>query len=170
MSPNCLRIRLQHRTNQDSFIEDTPDLLRKINELNETNTIPDNAKPIAIDIKSMYSNIPLQEDLDAFEETLNSREDKTIPTEFIMKLVKIIMEKNIFTFNNQHWLQLLGTSMGSRVSPTWANLFYGVLEKKILQNCPPHHKDFIFLWRRFITDIFIFFTGSWDQFEEFSII
>ena len=105
----------------------------------------------------MYINIPLQEGLDAFEETLNSREDKTIPTEFIMKLVKIIMEKNIFTFNNQHWLQLLGTSMGSRVSPTWANLFYGVLEKKILQNCPPHLKDFIFLWRRFITDIFIFF-------------
>ena len=77
------------------------------------------------------------------------------------------MEKNIFTFNNQHWLQLLGTSMGSRVSPTWANLFMGVLEQKILQNCPQHLKQFILLWRRFIDDVIIIFTGDWQQFEEF---
>ena len=83
-----------------------------------------------------------------------------------MKLVKLVMEKNIFTFDNQHWLQLLGTSMGSRVSPTWANLFYGVLEKKILQNCPQHLKDLIFLWKRFIDDILLIFTGSWQQFLE----
>ena len=43
----------------DSFIEDTPDLLRNINHINENMNIPDNAKPISIDIKSMYSNIPL---------------------------------------------------------------------------------------------------------------
>ena len=77
------------------------------------------------------------------------------------------MEKNIFTFDNQHWLQLLGTSMGSRVSPTWANLFYGVLEKKIQDNCPQHLKQFLFLWKRFIDDILIIFTGSWQQFQEF---
>ena len=121
--------------------------------------IPDNAKPISIDIKSMYGNIPLQEGLVAFEEALNSREDKLVSTDFVM-------EKNIFTFNDEHWLQLLGTSM-SRVSPTWTNLFYGVLEKKILQNCPQHLKDFIFLWKRFIDDVLIIFTGNWEQFEEF---
>ena len=43
----------------DSFIEDTPDSLRNINHINENMNIPDNAKPISIDIKSMYSNIPL---------------------------------------------------------------------------------------------------------------
>ena len=84
-----------------------------------------------------------------------------------MKLVKLVMMKNIFTFNNQHWLQLLGTSMGSRVSPSWANLFYGVLEKKILQNCPQHLKQYVFLWKRYIDDILVIFTGSWEMFEEF---
>ena len=67
----------------DSYIEDTPDLLRKINDINESQNIPDDAKPIAIDIKSMYSNIPLQEGLDAFEDALNARTDKSIPTEFV---------------------------------------------------------------------------------------
>ena len=56
--------------------------------------IPDNAKPISIDIKSMYGNIPLQEGLVAFEEALNSREDKSVSTDFVMKLVKLVMEKN----------------------------------------------------------------------------
>ena len=73
--------------NLESYIEDTPDLLRKINEINETQTIPDDTKPISIDIKSMYSNIPLQEGLDAFKEALDSRTDKTIPTEFVLKLL-----------------------------------------------------------------------------------
>ena len=54
--------------------------------------IPGNAKPISIDIKSMYSNIPLEEGLDAFEEALDSG-DKSVPTDFVMKLIKLVMEK-----------------------------------------------------------------------------
>ena len=78
------------------------DLLRKINEINENDTLPNDAKPISIDIRSVYSNIPLQEGLDAFEEALESRTDKSIPTEFVMNLVKLVMSKNIFVFDNQH--------------------------------------------------------------------
>ena len=37
----------------DSFIEDTPDLLRNINHINENMNIPDNAKPFSIDIKNI---------------------------------------------------------------------------------------------------------------------
>ena len=80
---------------------------------------------------------------------------------------RLLFSSAIFLCFSQHWLQLLGTSMGSRVSPTWANLFFGVLEKKIIQNCPQHLKDFIFLWKRFIDDVLLIFTGSWQQFEEF---
>ena len=44
---------------------------------------------------------------------------------------------HIFSFNEEYWLQLLGTCMGTRVSPSYANLFMGVLEKRMIQNCPP---------------------------------
>ena len=77
------------------------------------------------------------------------------------------MEKNIFTFNEESWLQLLGTCMGTRVAPTYANLFMGVLEKKMVDNCPPHLAGFLSLWKRYIDDILIFWTGSWDTFTEF---
>ena len=46
--------------------------------------------------------------------------------------------------------------MGSRVSPSYANLFMGVLEKKILENCPENLKQCLFLWKRYIDDCLIF--------------
>ena len=154
----------------DSYIEDTPDLLRKIIEINEKGDIPEGAIPISIDIKSMYSNIPLDEGLEAFRECLESRSDELkqeIPTYYIMKLVRLVMEKNIFTFNEECWLQLLGTCMGTRVSPSYANLFMGILEKKLLENCPAHLKHFIYLWKRFIDDILLIWLGSLEEFRDF---
>ena len=130
----------------DSFIEDTPHLLRQINDINDKGDMPENTIPVSIDIKAMYTNIPLQEGLEACKETLEKRSDKSIPTEYIMKLLKLVMEKNLFTFNEETWLQLLGTCMGTRVSPSYANLFMGLLEKKLLSDCPDHLKNFIYLW------------------------
>ena len=77
------------------------------------------------------------------------------------------MNCNIFKFNDELWVQLIGTSMGTRVAPTYANLFMGKLENKILENCPNHLKQFLHTWKRFIDDILVIWTGSEEQFEEF---
>ena len=62
----------------ESFIEDTPDLLRLFEEINEKEPLPPNAKPYSIDIKSFYTNSLLTEGLDAFKEMLDEREDQSI--------------------------------------------------------------------------------------------
>ena len=77
------------------------------------------------------------------------------------------MESNIFTFDNEFWIQLIGTSMGTRVAPTYANLFMGRLEKLLLENCPEHLKSFLHTWKRFIDDILVIWTGSDTEFREF---
>ena len=87
-----------------SYIQDTPDLLRYFEEINNNKSLPQGAKPFALDIKSMYSNIPTNEGLNAFRESLNTRskeERNRYPTDFIMKLLKIVLEGNIFEFNQQ---------------------------------------------------------------------
>ena len=150
-----------------SYIEDTPDILRYFEKINEEETLPENAKPVSIDIKSMYSNIPIEEGLEAFKEELDKREDKTIPTEFILKLLKLVLESNIFEFDREFFIQLLGTAMGTRVAPTYANLFMAKLEKFMLENCPVNLSQFIKCWKRFIDDIFIIFTGSYEELEDF---
>ena len=150
----------------DSFIEDTPDLLRKFEEINKNENLPPSAKPYSIDIKSFYTNILLNEGIEAFREELEKREDHSIPTEFLIKLLKLVMECNIFKFNNKFWIQLLGTSMGTRVAPTYANLFMGKLEKQMLENCPDQLKKFLYTWKRYIDDILVIWTGSDEEFKE----
>ena len=84
---------------QDSFIEDTPDLLRYFEQLNENKSLPANCKPIALDLKYMYSNIPTEEGIEAFRQELDKRVDKTIPTNFLIKLLRLVLESNVFEFN-----------------------------------------------------------------------
>ena len=57
--------------------------------------------------------------------------------------------------------------MGSRVSPTYACLFMSLLEESMLENCPQHLKQYLYLWLRYIDDYLLFWSGTWDQFMEF---
>ena len=152
---------------QTSFIKDTPDILRKFAEINESETLLANAKPYSIDIKSFYTNIHLEEGIKAFKETLDEIPDKSIPTDYLIKLLKLVMECNIFKFNEEFWIQLIGTSMGTRVAPTYANIFMGKLEKFMLEKCPESLKPCLHTWRRFIDDIFLIWIGTDQQFDEF---
>ena len=54
----CKEARLLHRRHSD--------LLRYFKQLNETDAIPENCKPISLDLTSMYTNIPIEEGIEAF--------------------------------------------------------------------------------------------------------
>ena len=70
---------------------------------------------------------------------------------------------NNFTFNGGNYLQVGGTAMGTRLAPSYANLFMGQLEEKLLRNSPYKPK----LYLRYIDDIFLIFTGSQSELDEF---
>ena len=151
---------------QSSFIEDTPDLLRYFKEINENKSLPANCKPIALDLKSMYSNIPTEEGIETFRIELEKRQDKSIPTDFLIKLLRLVLQSNVFEFNKEFWIQLLGTAMGTRAAPTYANIFMGNLENEMLNNCPRHLRTLIFDWKRFIDDILLLFLGTLEELDE----
>ena len=50
-----------------SYLKDDNDFLRKIDELNDKQTIPANALLVTWDVKSLYTNIPHKEGLEALE-------------------------------------------------------------------------------------------------------
>ena len=60
-------------------------------------------------------------------------------------------------------LQLQGTAMGTKMAPAYANLFMGLIEDT-LQNID---RDHINIWKRFIDDIFVIWTGSQAQLTTF---
>ena len=149
-----------------SFIQDTTDILRKFEDLNREGPQPPNSFLATLDVVSLYPNIPHSEGLEACELYLNKRQNKTIPTTFLISLIQFVLENNNFVFNDKHYLQIQGTAMGTKMAPSYACLFMGFLEQKLLAKAPHVPK----LWKRFIDDIFIIWTHglkNWEIFLEY---
>ena len=66
----------------------------------------------------------------------------------------LVLLKNSFVFNNVNYLQVHSTAMGTRMAPSYANLFMGKLEWQFLwtQDKIPR------VWWRYIDDIFAAWT------------
>ena len=50
---------------------------------------------------------------------------------FITEASKIVLENNIFLFNNYYFKQIKGTAMGTKVASTYATLVLAFLEEKM---------------------------------------
>ena len=132
----------------------------------KTNTFPQGTILGTLDVKSLYTNIPHTEGLEANRGFLNKRIDQVVPTGFITRLMEFVLKNNNFTFNNEHYLQTQGTAMGTKMAPSYACLFMGDLELKLLHQSN-HKPD---LWIRFIDDIFFIWTHGqekWNSFFEY---
>ena len=68
-----------------------------------------------------------------------------------------------FTFNDDHYLQVGGTAMGTGVAPNYANLCMDRFETKALEGWDKK----TLIWLRFIDDIFMIWTYGMDELEKF---
>ena len=62
---------------------------------------------------------------------------------------------------DKHFLQIVGTAMGTKAAPPYANLFMGRHEETLCE-------AFIWaisFWKRFIDDIFLIFLGTTEQLQ-----
>ena len=148
----------------ESYIEDSRDLLQLIEEVNELGPQPHGAIPVTMDISGMYTNIPWDQGILAFQEAMDARDDTTVPTAFLITLLMLVLSCNVFTFNGTLFLQLFGVAMGTRVAPTFACLFMGWLEKKMLLSWKGKKP---ILWRRYIDDIIFLWHGSKHELCDF---
>ena len=60
--------------------------------------LPPNTFPVSIDVVGIYSNIPHKEAVDTMREALNSREDQSIPTAFLIMLLLQVLQYNVYNF------------------------------------------------------------------------
>ena len=58
-----------------TYIKDTPDFLRKLEELKST-VLPPNSVPITLDVVGLYQNIPHQDGLDSLKRALETRAEE----------------------------------------------------------------------------------------------
>ena len=95
--------------------------------------IPPNAILVGIDVTALYTNIGRQDGVKAVKESLETRDNPEVPTDFIVKLLDLILKWNIFEFDEQLYNQLIGCPMGTRMAPNLADIFMATLDKLILE-------------------------------------
>ena len=152
-----------------SYIKDTTDFLTKLPE----STNP-NATLVTFDVESLYTNIPHTLGLDAINFWLQKHPDdipSRINKNFILEGIKFILENNYFCFNNEFYLQVKGTAMGTKVAPIYSTLVLAYLEEQLYTRL---EKDFNQQFsqyieenfKRFLDDCFILFTKSDNELEK----
>ena len=118
-----------------SYIKDTTHFLLQLQNLGP---LTENAIPrlVTLIVSSLYTNILHKEGEEACRHFLNIRPLKSIPTERICDLIRMILGMNNFSFNGQHFLQTRGTAMGTHMAPSYAFLVHGKFRTACHRKCP----------------------------------
>ena len=130
---------------------------------------------VSFDIKSLYTNVPLQEVIDDIISTVYSDTAATpwfinsgISKRVLKNILKICSE-GIFLYKGKVYQQRDGVAMGSPLAPLLANWFVARVEDKILSN--QVHKDYqpVF-YKRYVDDVFAIFKSNTERDEFFKIL
>jgi hypothetical protein len=72
-------------------------------------------------------------------------------------------KNNNFTFDGNHYLQINGTAMGTKMAPSYANIFMGDQEERLFLSSLKQPLS----WFRFIDDVDMKWIHSDKEFDEF---
>ena len=76
-----------------------------------------------------------------------------------MGLASLVLNNNYFEFNDRFYRQKLGTAIGTKFPPAYANLVMtGLLKESV---------DTPIVWMRFIDDVFFIWTHGEEKLETF---
>ena len=118
----------------------------------------------------LYPHIPHDEGIEAVKEALltwdsnveNGRKLGDLKNDLV-EFTEIVLKNNNFEFDERHFVQKLGTAIGTRMAPSYANIFMDKLERQMISNAliKPH------TWWRYIDDIFIIWTEGQESLKDF---
>ena len=133
--------------NLPTYVKDTNHALRIFDSFNFDES---DARPrflFTMDIKSLYTVIPNNGGLEALKYHLDQRMIKEPPTHTLSRLAKLVLTLDAFSFNDQHYRQIGGVAMGTKMGPNYACLFVGFIEERIHSQytgfVPQLHKRYI---------------------------
>ena len=147
-----------------SYIKDSTNFLNKLDAL--PNELPENSIMVTMDVRSLYTNVPNNEGIEAVRHYLRKRNKPGdgILSKVLSKLLLLILTLNNFVFNEKNYVQINGASMGTKCAPTYASIFMGFFEDSHIL---PRIRDKILLYVRYIDDIFFLWTGSEEDLKNF---
>ena len=118
---------------------------------------------VTIDVKSLYTNIPHTEGIQALNRTLEETNTHPMKKLLICRLANLVLTKNYFTFNKKLYRQIQGTAMGTRIAPSYANIFMKYVEIQLIETSPKKPT----LRLRFTDDIYMIWGHGKQALEDF---
>ena len=149
-----------------SLIKDTNHFLQTV--LDDQLTIPEGAILVILNVKALYTNIPHDEGIGACLKAINDHfhNDPPLPLHYLKQKMEFILKHNYFDFNREHFLQTMGTVMGTAFAPNYANIYMGYFEQTALNKAPNNLQSLI--WKRFIDDISFIWTHEGQHYKSFT--
>ena len=77
--------------------------------------------------------------------------------------MEFVLTRNNFYFNGDHYLQIRGTRMGTKMEPSYAKKCMTPLEKDVIYT---YHTQPL-MWKRYLDDCFGIWVGSLDSLQMF---
>lgn len=96
-----------------SFVLDSSDILRKLKDI----IIPEDCVLAGVDLESIYSSIPHKAGVHVVSQWLEACHPLAGPHEFLIELLKMVLDNNCFMFNKKFFSPGEGRSHGSRICP-----------------------------------------------------
>ena len=116
----------------------------------------------SFDVKSLFTQIPLDETIEICLEELfvNSEVVEGFNRSQLRELLSLATKECYFLFNGSLYKQIDGVSMGSCLGPSLANIFMCYMERKWLNDCPEDLKPL--LYKRYVDDTFLVFETRYQ--------
>ena len=143
-----------------SHLKDTRHLIAILREIFLPN---DTVILFTLDVASLYTNVPINEGLEAVSTMFLAHPDCKRPDKTLLTLLELILTSNTFHFEDRIFRQCHGVAMGQIFGGSFANVFLGDWEIKSVSSfsLQPH------TWLRFQDDIFGVWTHSETKLYEF---
>ena len=103
-----------------SHIRDTTDFLSR---LRNSGKLPESCILVTLDVSSLYTNIDTDEGLAIVEEEIEKTGRSRPSAKTLTCLLEKVLKLNNFTFNDENFIQVKGTAMGTRAAPNFANIY-----------------------------------------------
>ena len=116
-------------------------------------------------MSSLYTNIDIDERLTVVEEQLEKANQDRPTLKTLSCLLEEVLQLNNFTFNGEHYIQIKGTAMGTRMTPNFANVYMGRLEDKFVYQT--QLANWLIMSVCFTDDIFLIWKGDKDSLIDF---
>ena len=138
---------------QPSYLKDSGHLIAILRSV----TLNTDALLFTMDVEALYTNIPLEEGIQAVAEAFRRHPSPERPDLSLLTLLRLILSSNFFHFGDTLWRQSSGVAMGNPFGGAFANIFMASWESQALDSYPLRP----LLWRRYQDDIF----GIWTHGE-----